>query len=84
MQTDPGLLKAAIACGIAYVDVCDEPQLCEAGKALSAAASTSGTKAVTAAGIWPGVRFLISSYLTPQYLYRCSFSPPLPSTFEQK
>ena len=42
-RTEPVLLQACIECGVPYVDVCDEPQLCAANKALSDAATTAGT-----------------------------------------
>ena len=42
-RTEPVLLEACIACGLPYVDVCDEPLLCAANKALSGAAAAAGT-----------------------------------------
>jgi short subunit dehydrogenase-like uncharacterized protein len=42
-RTDPVLLQACIECGLPYVDVCDEPNLCAANKALSKAATAAGT-----------------------------------------
>lgn len=42
-RADPVLLAACVACGLPYVDVCDEPLLCAANKALSGAAAAAGT-----------------------------------------
>eukprot|EP00978_Attheya_sp_CCMP212_P034536 scaffold145100_cov46-Attheya_sp.AAC.1 len=63
-RTNPTLLRASIEAGVPYVDVCDEPPLCQAGKELSDLAKTNGVVAVTAAGIWPGASALMAAQAT--------------------
>lgn len=60
-RTRPTLLEASIEAGVPYVDVCDEPPLCEAGRRLDGAAREKGVVAVTAAGIWPGASALMAA-----------------------
>eukprot|EP00547_Thalassionema_nitzschioides_P002827 CAMPEP_0194222392 /NCGR_PEP_ID=MMETSP0156-20130528/32836_1 /TAXON_ID=33649 /ORGANISM="Thalassionema nitzschioides, Strain L26-B" /LENGTH=448 /DNA_ID=CAMNT_0038953163 /DNA_START=17 /DNA_END=1363 /DNA_ORIENTATION=- len=60
-RTKPTLLEASIQAGVPYVDVCDEPPLCEAGRELSDLAEERGVVAVTAAGIWPGASALMAA-----------------------
>mmetsp|Transcript_28817 Transcript_28817/g.64428 ORF Transcript_28817/g.64428 Transcript_28817/m.64428 type:complete len:333 (-) Transcript_28817:39-1037(-) len=60
-REDPALMRAAISCGLPYVDVCDEVALCEAGKKLDAEAKAKGTVAVVAGGIWPGASALMAA-----------------------
>ena len=58
-RTQTSLLRACIEAGLPYVDVCDEPALCEAHKELTDLAKDKGVAAVTAAGIWPGTSALM-------------------------
>jgi len=60
-RTRPTLLEASVRAGVPYVDVCDEPPLCEAGKRLGDLAEKNGVVAVTAAGIWPGASALMAA-----------------------
>mmetsp|Transcript_20887 Transcript_20887/g.29482 ORF Transcript_20887/g.29482 Transcript_20887/m.29482 type:complete len:452 (-) Transcript_20887:2416-3771(-) len=60
-RTKPSLLEASIEAGVPYVDVCDEPPLCESGKKLGKLAEENGVVAVTAAGIWPGASALMAA-----------------------
>mmetsp|Transcript_55416 Transcript_55416/g.64809 ORF Transcript_55416/g.64809 Transcript_55416/m.64809 type:complete len:463 (-) Transcript_55416:375-1763(-) len=60
-RTNPTLMQASIEAKVPYVDVCDEPLLCEAGKNLSNLAKENGVVAVTAAGIWPGASALMAA-----------------------
>mmetsp|Transcript_758 Transcript_758/g.1095 ORF Transcript_758/g.1095 Transcript_758/m.1095 type:complete len:453 (-) Transcript_758:28-1386(-) len=57
----PSLLEASIEAGVPYVDVCDEPPLCQSGKQLGELAEENGVTAVTAAGIWPGASALMAA-----------------------
>jgi len=65
-RTKPTLLEASIEAGVPYVDVCDEPPLCEAGKRLGDLATANGVVAVTAAGIWPGASALMAAQATDE------------------
>ena len=65
-RTAPTLLEASIVAGVPYVDVCDEPPLCAAGKLLGQQATANGVCAVTAAGIWPGVSALMAAHATEE------------------
>jgi len=65
-RTKPTLLEASIEAGVPYVDVCDEPPLCEAGKQLGDLAKANGVVAVTAAGIWPGASALMAAQATDE------------------
>ena len=55
-RTDPTLLKACIAAGVPYCDVCDELELSRAAKKL-----TSDVPAVISCGIWPGASALLAA-----------------------
>ena len=60
-RDQPDLLRACIAEGVAYCDVCDELGLTRNAKALSAAAIAAGVPAVVSCGIWPGVSALMAA-----------------------
>lgn len=60
-RTEPVLLEAAVALGLLYVDVCDEPPLCAKSKELSEHAAFNGCIAVVAGGIWPGASALMAA-----------------------
>eukprot|EP00978_Attheya_sp_CCMP212_P030489 scaffold112206_cov32-Attheya_sp.AAC.1 len=66
-RMNPTLLRASIEAGVPYVDVCDEPPLCQTGKELSDPAKTNGVVAVTAAGIWPGASALMAAQATDHF-----------------
>ena len=60
-RSQPKLLEACIAAGVAYCDVCDEWPLSQQAKQLSAAASAAGIPAVVSSGIWPGASALMAA-----------------------
>ena len=57
-RTDPALLRAAIAEGVPYCDVCDELPLARNARAL---ASSAAAPCVVSCGIWPGVSALMAA-----------------------
>ena len=57
-RTDPTLLKACIAAGVPYCDVCDELELSRAAKKLT---SHCDVPAVISCGIWPGASALLAA-----------------------
>ena len=57
-RTDPALLRAAIAEGVPYCDVCDELPLARNSRAL---ASSAAAPCVVSCGIWPGVSALMAA-----------------------
>ena len=57
-RTDPALLRAAIAEGVPYCDVCDELPLARSARAL---ASSAAAPCVVSCGIWPGVSALMAA-----------------------
>jgi saccharopine dehydrogenase-like NADP-dependent oxidoreductase len=60
-RSQPRLLEACIAAGVAYCDVCDEWPLSQQAKQLSAAATAAGIPAVVSGGIWPGASALMAA-----------------------
>ena len=60
-RSDPHLLRACIAAGVPYCDVCDELSLSRSARALSAEAAEAGVPAVVSCGIWPGVSALMAA-----------------------
>ena len=60
-RADPHLLRACIAAGVPYCDVCDELSLSRSARALSAEAAEAGVPAVVSCGIWPGVSALMAA-----------------------
>lgn len=60
-REDPALLRACVAAGVPYCDVCDELVLSRNGKALSAEAEAKGIAAVLSCGIWPGASALMAA-----------------------
>ena len=60
-RSQPKLLEACIAAGVAYCDVCDEWPLSQQAKQLSAAAIAAGIPAVVSSGIWPGASALMAA-----------------------
>ncbi|MAD68628.1 MAG: hypothetical protein CMN92_04965 [Synechococcus sp. CPC100] len=58
--TQPDLLRACIAAGVPYCDVCDEFALSRHAKELSSEAAAAGIPAVVSCGIWPGVSALMA------------------------
>jgi hypothetical protein len=60
-RSQPKLLEACIAAGVAYCDVCDEWPLSQQAKQLSAAAAAAGIPAVVSSGIWPGTSALMAA-----------------------
>lgn len=60
-RTDPSLMRAAIAAGVPYCDVCDELVLARNAKELSAQAAAAGVPCVVSCGIWPGVSALMAA-----------------------
>ena len=60
-RSDPHLLRACIAAGVSYCDVCDELTLCRSARSLSAEAAEAGVPAVVSCGIWPGVSALMAA-----------------------
>ena len=60
-RSQPKLLEACIAAGVAYCDVCDEWPLSQQAKQLSAAATAAGIPAVVSSGIWPGASALMAA-----------------------
>jgi len=58
-RDQPLALEAALGAGVAYVDVCDDTELCRQAKGLGSVASDVGVPAVVSAGIWPGVSALL-------------------------
>ena len=65
-RSAPDLLRACIAAGVPYCDVCDEFALSRNGKALSAEARAAGVPAVLSCGIWPGVSALMAALAVEQ------------------
>eukprot|EP00967_Tisochrysis_lutea_P027858 scaffold32374_cov31-Tisochrysis_lutea.AAC.2 len=64
-RRDPTLLRACLAEGVAYVDVCDEWELARLAKEeLHQVAIDAEVPAVTAAGIWPGASALMAAEAT--------------------
>ena len=57
-RQEPSLLKACLAAGVPYCDVCDELVLSRNAKALSAEAKVP---CVVSCGIWPGVSALMAA-----------------------
>lgn len=60
-RSKPDLLRACIAAGVPYCDVCDELVLTRNAKLLSAEAAAAGVPAVVSCGIWPGVSALMAA-----------------------
>ena len=60
-RSQPKLLEACIAAGVAYCDVCDEWPLSQQAKQLSTAAAAAGIPAVVSSGIWPGASALMAA-----------------------
>ena len=60
-RSQPKLLEACIAAGVAYCDVCDEWPLSQQAKQLSAAAAAAGIPAVVSSGIWQGASALMAA-----------------------
>lgn len=60
-RTDPALMRAAVAAGIPYCDVCDELPLARNAKATSDVAAAAGVPCVVSCGIWPGVSALMAA-----------------------
>ena len=60
-RSDPHLLRACIAAGVPYCDVCDELTMSRSARALSAEAAEAGVPAVVSCGIWPGVSALMAA-----------------------
>ena len=60
-RTDPALMRAAIAAGIPYCDVCDELVLARNAKAMSDEAAAADVPCVVSCGIWPGVSALMAA-----------------------
>ena len=60
-RSQPDLLRACIAAGVAYCDVCDEFALSRHARELSGAAAAAGIPAVVSCGIWPGVSALMAA-----------------------
>lgn len=56
----PEVLDAALAEGVAYVDVCDETELCKLAKTEAWASRATEVPCVVSAGIWPGVSALMA------------------------
>ena len=57
-RAEPSLLKACLAAGVPYCDVCDELVLSRNAKALS---SEANVPCVVSCGIWPGVSALMAA-----------------------
>ena len=60
-RSQPDLLRACIAAGVAYCDVCDEFVLSRHARQLSDDAAAAGIPAVVSCGIWPGVSALMAA-----------------------
>ena len=60
-RSEPDLLRACIAAGVPYCDVCDEFALSRQAKMLSGKAAAAGIPAVVSCGIWPGVSALMAA-----------------------
>jgi len=65
-REDPALMRAAIAAGVPYCDVCDELVLARNAKALSASAADAGVPCIVSCGIWPGVSALMAAEAVAQ------------------
>ena len=65
-RSQPDLLRACIAAGVAYCDVCDEFALSRHARELSGAAAAAGIPAVVSCGIWPGVSALLAAEAVQQ------------------
>mmetsp|Transcript_20864 Transcript_20864/g.47035 ORF Transcript_20864/g.47035 Transcript_20864/m.47035 type:complete len:342 (+) Transcript_20864:1-1026(+) len=62
----PQVLEAAIAAGVAYMDVCDDVEYCQEMKTKSEAARAAGIPAVTTCGIYPGLSNVMAAALVRQ------------------
>jgi saccharopine dehydrogenase-like NADP-dependent oxidoreductase len=60
---EPDVLRAAVAAGAAYMDVCDDSDYAAACRALGPAARAAGVGAVTTCGIYPGVSSVMAAAL---------------------
>ena len=65
-RTQPDLLRACIAAGVPYCDVCDEFSLSRHAKGLFGDAVAAGVPAVVSCGIWPGVSALMAAEAVQQ------------------
>lgn len=65
-RSEPDVLRACIAVGVPYCDVCDEFALSRQAKMLSADAVAAGIPAVVSCGIWPGVSALMAARAVEQ------------------
>lgn len=61
-RTIPQVLDAALECGVAYVDVCDETELVRdvKGPKYDGRAREVGVPCVVSAGIWPGISAMMA------------------------
>ena len=58
-----GVLDAAIAAGVPYLDVCDDTAYSQRAKGMHAAAAAAGVPAITTAGIYPGVSNVMAAHM---------------------
>lgn len=58
-----GVLEAAIAAGVPYMDICDDTQYSQRAKTLHARAQAAGVPAITTAGIYPGVSNVMAAHM---------------------
>ena len=65
-RSEPDLLRACIAAGVPYCDVCDDFALSCQAKTLSGEAAAVGIPAVVSCGIWPGVSALMAARAVEQ------------------
>ncbi len=65
-RSEPDLLRACIAAGVPYCDVCDDFALSRQAKTLSGEAAAVGIPAVVSCGIWPGVSALMAARAVEQ------------------
>lgn len=61
--TSCAVLEAAIACGVPYLDVCDDTEYAQRGKAQHAKAAAAGIPAIITAGIYPGVSNVMAAHM---------------------
>ncbi|KAJ1485501.1 Saccharopine dehydrogenase-domain-containing protein [Baffinella frigidus] len=71
----PQVLEAAIAAGVAYMDVCDDVEYCQEMKTKSEAARAAGIPAVTTCGIYPGLSNVMAAALVRQVAHPSLHAP---------
>ena len=57
------VLRAAIAAGVPYLDVCDDTAYSQRAKQLHGSAEAAGVPAITTAGIYPGISNVMAAHM---------------------